>query len=40
MGFATGVRVVVAPTIIKGACAEGGAVLEAVSTVRMVAVAV
>lgn len=40
MGFATGVRVVVAPTIMRGACAEGEAVLEAATTVRMVAVAV
>lgn len=40
MGFATGVRVVVAPTIIKGACAEGAAVLEMEFTVRIVAVAV
>ena len=40
MGFAAGVRVVVEPTIIKGACAEGAAVLEAELGVRIVAVAV
>lgn len=40
MGFATGVRVVVAPTIIKGACAEGAGVMEAEPEVRIVAVAV
>lgn len=32
--------VVVAPTMIKGACAEGAAVLEAEPVVRIVAVAV
>lgn len=40
MGFAAGVRVVVEPIIIKGACAEGVAVLEAELVVLIVAVAV
>lgn len=39
MGFAAGVMVVVEPTIIKGACAEGAAVLEFEFVVRIVAVA-
>lgn len=40
MGFATGVMVVVAPTIINGACAGGLAVLREELTVRMVVAAV